>query len=143
MRVPNSLYRGEVDFNMTPMIDVVFLLIIFFLVSSHLAKQESQMPLPLPQAISGSQAVNDEKPRVVVNVRGDGQIILAGRQIPVEQLQQRLQNELSHSNQDLEIRIRGDRNVPYQFVEPILLAAARSGIWNVKIAVYRPEDVPQ
>ena len=37
------------------MIDVVFLLIIFFLVSSHLARQESQLPLPLPDAVSGEE----------------------------------------------------------------------------------------
>ncbi len=53
MKVPTQLNSGEVDFNMTPMIDVVFLLIIFFLVSTHLAKQEAQLELPLPVAESG------------------------------------------------------------------------------------------
>ena len=53
MRTPNHTQDGGVHFNMTPMIDVVFLLIIFFLVSSHLAKQEVHLELPLPAADSG------------------------------------------------------------------------------------------
>ena len=54
MHIPSYARSKEVGFNMTPMIDVVFLLIIFFLVSSHLAKQESQMEIDLPNTESGS-----------------------------------------------------------------------------------------
>ena len=43
MRIPARAISGDVGFNMTPMIDVVFQLIIFFLLSSHLAKQETQL----------------------------------------------------------------------------------------------------
>ena len=69
MRVPSNLSRGSVGFNMTPMIDVVFLLIIFFLVSSHLARQEVQLDLDLPPATSGHAPEEDESVRrVVVNV---------------------------------------------------------------------------
>ena len=52
MRVPSNLARGSLGFSMTPMIDVVFLLIIFFLVSSHLAQQEVQLDLDLPAKAS-------------------------------------------------------------------------------------------
>ena len=53
MRIPSPATTDGVGFNMTPMIDVVFQLIIFFLLSSHLAKQETQFALPLPAAESG------------------------------------------------------------------------------------------
>lgn len=59
---------------MTPMIDVVFLLIVFFLVSSHLAKQESRLPLPLPDAESGLPSAERQTARVTVNVLSDGRI---------------------------------------------------------------------
>ena len=55
MRIPRRLGSGEIGINMTPMIDVVFQLLIFFLVSNHIAKQEAQMPIPLPVADSGSE----------------------------------------------------------------------------------------
>jgi biopolymer transport protein ExbD len=143
MRVPDVHRRGGVDFNMTPMIDVVFLLIIFFLVSSHLARQEAQMVLPLPEADSGQRSPADDAPRVTINVLRDGSLMWAGRTVPVERLSDRLREKLARDGEDLEVRIRADRNVAYLHVEPILLACARAGIWNVTFASYRPEESPQ
>jgi len=83
MRAPSNLSRGSLSFNMTPMIDVVFLLIIFFLVSSHLARQETQLELDLPEAASGQRAQEDDVRRVVVNVLGlarpEGRIQVGGQ----------------------------------------------------------------
>jgi biopolymer transport protein ExbD len=141
MRIPSNIRSGEVGFNMTPMIDVVFLLIIFFLLSSHLAKQETQLPLPLPLADSSDKPVEDDIPRVTVNVLEDGALLLAGRRIEAAELQQRLTEKLASAGKDLQVRIRSDRAAPYRDVEPIMLACARAGIWNVTFAVFRSEDV--
>ena len=140
MQVPSLLRSGEVGFNMTPMIDVVFLLIIFFLVSSHLAKQEAQMELPLPTADSGIEP-DDTARRLTLNVTSDGSMLLAGRNISRTELQQRLKQAHDDHGKDVEIRIRGDRNVPYSAVSPIMLSCARTGIWKVTFGVYRSEDV--
>jgi biopolymer transport protein ExbD len=141
MRVPNNLQSGKLGFNMTPMIDVVFLLIIFFLVSSHLAKQEAQMQLPLPAADSGHEADERSAPRLTINVLLDGTLLLSGHKVKANQLQERLQGRLKESGPGLQVRIRSDRGAPYRFVEPIMLACARVGIWDVSFAVYRSEDV--
>ena len=68
MRVPRSSRNSEIGINMTPMIDVVFQLLIFFLVSSHIAKHEAQMALPLPIADSGTDDQESTRPRVTINV---------------------------------------------------------------------------
>jgi biopolymer transport protein ExbD len=141
MRAPEHSRSSELGFNMTPMIDVVFLLIIFFLVSSHLARQEVQMPLPLPTASSGERPIDTATRRVTINVLSDGRLMLAGKPVEAGQLRERLDEALRESGGDIEVRIRSDRTVAYQHVEPILLACARTGIWNVAFAVYRPEDV--
>ena len=60
MRSVSNLARGSVSFNMTPMIDVVFLLIIFFLVSSNLAQQEVHLEIDLPDAASGNRPQEDD-----------------------------------------------------------------------------------
>jgi biopolymer transport protein ExbD len=141
MRVPDHARNSEANVQMTPMIDVVFLLIIFFLVSSHLARQEVQMPLPLPTASSGERPSETSTRRVTINVLGDGRLLLAGKPVEASQLRERLVAARDESGTEIEVRIRGDRAVAYQHVEPILLACARAGIWNVAFAVYRPEDV--
>jgi biopolymer transport protein ExbD len=141
MRTLPHLRRGAVSFNMTPMIDVVFLLIIFFLVSSHLAKQETQMELDLPIADSSTKPGGQETPRMTINVLDDGSLLLAGRRVRPGDLQQRFREKLAGAGEHLEVRIRSDRGVAYRDVEPVLLACARAGIWNVTFAVYRSEDV--
>jgi biopolymer transport protein ExbD len=136
MRVPMYDRRQSLGLNMTPMIDVVFQLIIFFLLSNHLAQQESHLELDLPTAASGHEAPMESPPRVTVSVLADGRVMLGTNEAPRDQIATRLEFERRRTGDDLEVRIRADRSVPYDAVEPILLACAKSGIWNVTFAVF-------
>jgi biopolymer transport protein ExbD len=122
---------------MTPMIDVTFLLIIFFLLSSHLAQQETRTELDLPSAASGRLADDDERPRLSVNVTNDGSVMLGSTPTTPQEMGGRLRLEREKLGADMEVRIRADRSVPYKAVEPILLACADAGIWNVTFAVFK------
>jgi biopolymer transport protein ExbD len=141
MRVPTTIGRSEVGINLTPMIDVTFQLIIFFLISSHLSKQEAQMKLPLPVAESGEIPQDLSAKRLTLNVLADGSLILAGHHIHKAELAGRLQEAAKLEGGKFEVRIRGDRDVPYRSVEPVLTACAKAGLWDVKFSVFRPEDV--
>ena len=140
MKVPSQVQTSSVGFNMTPMIDVVFLLIIFFLVSSHLAKQEAQMELDLPNANSGASAADDPAARVVINVTADGGLLVGGHRVSQERLTQRLSQRVQIDGHGLEVRIRTARQANYATVRPILLSCTQAGIWNVSFAVYRPQE---
>jgi biopolymer transport protein ExbD len=142
MRPPQRHRAALVRVNMTPMIDVTFLLIIFFLLSSHLAQQETQLELDLPSAASGRQAVDDERPRLSVNVRADGDVMLGSTPTEPQQMAQRLQIERQRLGDEMEVRIRADRSVPYSAVAPVLLACADAGIWNVTFAVHKRVEGP-
>ncbi len=143
MRIPTRLTRGPLEFNMTPMIDIVFLLIIFFLVSSHLVKQEVQLELDLPSAESGRQDEETGVRRIVVNVRHDGTILLSGRSVTADELGTRVGYEKSHAQGPIEVYVRSDHNVPFGVVQPIMLACVRNGVWNVTFAVVRARDKPK
>jgi biopolymer transport protein ExbD len=129
--------RDPVSFNMTPMIDVVFLLIIFFLVSSHLAKQESHMELPLPVAKSSGDEDENHTNRIVVNVLEDGEYRMAGRTVNAAALKQRLTQRMANSSEPLAVKIRTSRRAAYASITPILAACAESGIDRVSFATYR------
>lgn len=141
MKIPRRVLSTDASINMTPMIDVVFQLIIFFLVTSHFARQEAHLPLPLPAADSSQAAKTDDRPRLVINVTGDGTLLFSGRSLTAAELRQRLAERIGELGKDIEVRIRADRGVPYRHIEPVLLACARVGVWNVNYAVYRREDV--
>jgi biopolymer transport protein ExbD len=124
---------------MTPMIDVTFLLIIFFLLSSRLVQQES-LELDLPVAESGQQADDQSRPRVSINLSADGSLRLGDIAILPADMRRRLRTERDRLGSDLEVRIRADRFVPYSAVTPVLLACADANIWNVTFAVYKRDD---
>lgn len=141
MRVPSLVRGGSVGFNMTPMIDVVFQLIIFFLVSSHLAKQEARLELPLPTAQSGVLDISDETPRLIVNVQADGGLLLAGHRVDSSGLREGLRSRRAKDGDALEVVVRTARDASYRHVQPVLVACAAEGLWRVTFAVYHPEDV--
>ncbi|MFV2070279.1 MAG: ExbD/TolR family protein [Pirellulales bacterium] len=140
MRSPVCPRTAGTEFNMTPMIDVVFLLIIFFLVSSHLASQEVPRDLNLPQASSARQAADRTGRRITIEVLPDGNIVHAGDRIDRAELDRRLRQEANRAGHDLEIRIRCDRSAPYGTIEPVLVACAQAGIWNVHFSVVRRKE---
>src|SRR4029079_1035264 len=105
MRIPSRAVTSDVGFNMTPMIDVVFQLIIFFLLSSHLAKQQQQLPLPLPAVKSGVVEAAEACPRLTVNVLADGTLLVANRPIQAEELAGLLRERRAAHGEELEVRI--------------------------------------
>ncbi len=139
MRIPNHLSGSGLSFNMTPMIDVVFLLIIFFLVSSHLAHQEVHVDLDLPEAQTGQTDQPDSTRRLIVNLLPEPvegkRISIGGSRLDLDELDALLRFERDRTDRPLEVRIRGDQTVPYGEVEPILLTCARAGVWQVGFAV--------
>mgnify|MGYP005834118263 CR=1 FL=1 len=139
MRAPRHVAQPGLGFNMTPMIDVVFQLIIFFLVSSHLAQQEVQLELDLPAAATGVRPAEENLRRVVVNVLpeadGRGRIEVAGARLDREGLERTIAYESRRHGGRIEVRIRCDRQAAYREVEPVMVACARSGVWKVTFAV--------
>jgi biopolymer transport protein ExbD len=140
MQIPSSTDRPSAGANMTPMIDVVFLLIIFFLVSSHLARQENRLPLELPLAAE-FDSVDPEKAPLTISVDEQARLRVGGNVIDVPTLRQILADWSDRFGSDAAIRIRTDGSVQYQYVEPVLREAALAGVTDAAIAVR--EDIAQ
>ena len=140
MKIPGDRRRTRVGFNMTPMIDVVFLLIIFFLVSSHLARTENNRKLKLPVAPTAELEKDRQAPRVTVNVTSSGEIFVSGQRTTDEALVTILDDVRKSKGNDLEVRIRISKMATYGDAEPVMLACTRADIWNVSFAAVRDAD---
>jgi biopolymer transport protein ExbD len=134
MHIPNNSHRRSVGANMTPMIDVVFLLIIFFLVSSHLARQENRLPLDLPLA-STFDPIDPERAPLTISVNQAANWLVAGKEVDLASLRSILADLPARTGSSAAIRIRCDGTVQYQYVEPILREAALAGVTDAAIAV--------
>ena len=134
MKVPNQQHRPFAGANMTPMIDVVFLLIIFFLVSSHLARQESRLPVELPVA-SMHHPMNIDPVSLTITVNRDRQVLVGGAIVAEGDLEAVLSEVTWRDGEAASLRIRTDGAVPYGTIEPILKASALAGLLDIKLAV--------
>lgn len=134
--IPESVGSKNVSVNLTPMIDMVFLLIIFFIVSSNMVQQESNIPVDLPGAQTGELRKNDEKSKkIVITVLGDGTIALGTQTMTLEQLEKHLASQHQPAYEPVTVRIRADRMTPYGFVEPIMTRCIETGITDVVFSV--------
>lgn len=135
MRVAQNRHRGEVGFNMTPMIDVVFLLIIFFLVASHFGQQESSVEVELPQAAGGEMITESDAPRMTVSVPEAGQLFVGSQARSAADLEMIFVGEKNRAGDAFQLRIRAGKRVPFREIEPVLQAAAKAGIRDVQFGV--------
>ena len=119
---------------MTPMIDVVFLLIIFFLVSSHLAKQESRLPLDLPTAKTSTDT-SVQRQALTVNIDDAENVYVFGASVDKARLRSVLDDHVMRKGDAAAIRIRTHRDARYETVEPVLGLAAAAGITDVSLSV--------
>lgn len=123
----------EPDINLTSLIDVVFLLLIFFMVSSTFERQ-ALMRVELPQAATAEQTNLPERIELVITAEGD---YFLGDQLLVDQRKATLELALSQAfgNQpDAVLVIRGDAETAHRLVVRAMDAAAAQGITRLSIA---------
>jgi biopolymer transport protein TolR len=114
------------DINMTPLIDVMLVLVVIFILTAPLLA--SSLRLDLPQAAA---ARPQESPQVVqVALDRDGQVYFQDRPLTLEALQQRLA-EVGRGNAQAEVQLRADQAVPYGRVVAVLDAAHRAGLSRI------------
>ena len=111
---------------LTPVIDIVFLLLIFFLVATTFHQTEREMQIALPAAqTAGPIAVSLRE--IIVNVDNNGQIIVSGRVITEDDLKIIIEKAVEE-NPEQKVTIRGDKDCPYGSVVGVLDACKSSGI---------------
>lgn len=118
--------------NLTSMIDVLFLLIIFFMVGTKFIESERQMELKLPQVKPG-QALSAAPDKKIVNVYQDGQIMLDRKTVTLDELSERLAAARSQYRA-LGVLVRSDGAATFQRVADVLNACKQAGIAELAIA---------
>ena len=131
--------REELELNLTPLIDVVFLLLIFFMVSTTFQK-ESEISLQLPRASAEPPENVPERLEIVIDAAGgyyinDQELLKRD----VESLQTALY-ELAGGDRELPVTIRADAQTPHQAVVTAMDAAARLGMLRLSIATSRSAE---
>ncbi len=127
----------EQGINMTPMIDVVFQLIIFFVCTTDLAKKAFDENIKLAMAPHG-RAVEEKDPReVTVEVDEQGRISIAHNRMDVNYLAGVLRKVVADYGQTTPVVIRADARTKHQDVKQVMDACSRAGLWKIKFAAVK------
>lgn len=120
--------------NLTPMIDVVFLLVIFFMAATQFAGAERTLDLELPEVAGEGTGVVVAQEPTFVTVKENGIVLLDGKPLPLVDLSRDLKQLLA-DRPDLEVQLNGDARCDFQQVAAALAACRASGVTNLGITV--------
>jgi biopolymer transport protein ExbD len=136
MKFRDTNAQQGAELELAPMVDVVFLLLIFFIVTWQFARFERDMDISVPAA----EETTDE-PRnvgeIIVNVRTDGSIVLNGLEVSEEELLTKLKS-ISEAYPDQAVILRGSSEANFQAIINVLDEIKKAGIWNVAFATTKP-----
>lgn len=129
--------KAEESVNLTPLIDVVFLLLIFFMVSTTFTK-ETHLEIDLPEATGEQQPVNETQIEVVVDAQGNFTVngsVLVNKQL--ETLTAALE-KVSGGKTDIPFIITGDADANYQSIVSVMDVAGKMGFVNLSMTTRSP-----
>jgi len=137
-----NLQPGDTDepeVNLTPLIDVVFILLIFFMVSTTF-QRESEIKVELPEASSEPVEEKDDVLEIVIDI--EGHYFIGEQQVvntELETLKIAIQKFLGEQT-EMPVVIRADRNTPYEAVVRAMDATAQLGLLQMSLATNQPEN---
>ena len=132
--------QQPLELNLTPLIDVVFLLLIFFMVSTTFDKQ-TRLKIQLPEAITENVA-DDKQDKIEITITRDGEYFINDRNV-VNQTYKTLKlalEKVSKGNKDATVIIRSDAKAPYQSFIRVLDVASQLGLDNLVFPAERPKN---
>ena len=140
MRLRKRIQLHSYVIGIAPLIDVVFLLIIFFMVVSQFTQTEIEA-LELPPAAQGERPSDPLEKQIILNVHRDGRMRIASQDYSLDSFENLLLSKLQQlSPRELNIIIRADRRTPWRLVRPLMEACARNAVNHVRVAVTEDTD---
>lgn len=121
---------------LAPMIDIVFLLLIFFIVTWQFTRSETELSVSVPTAEEGADPQR-QRGEIIINILSNNTIRVEGVTVTLEQLQSKLA-VIAEQHENQPVRIRGDGQVAYQGIVEVIDTCQKAGIWNISFATQRP-----
>ena len=118
------------EINVTPLVDVMLVLLIIFMVTAPLIQQGVEVNLPEARA----RTVDSQEQKLVLSIKADRSLWLGttedAARVPLERLEERLRSN-ARAQKDRELFLMADQSLPYGFVVEVMATAQRAGIANV------------
>ena len=123
---PGSPKGPMSEINVTPLVDVMLVLLIIFMVTAPMMAQGVKVALPDAEA----EAIDSPEDRLILSVTANKKAYLGKQEIPIERIQDILSTN-AKIKKDKEIFLHADHNLPYGFIVKIMAAAQKGGATNI------------
>ena len=133
-----QIANGRPTVQMAPLIDVVFLLLIFFMAASVFYQLESEINIAVPAA-SQSKDMQRSPGEIIINITKEGAVVVNQRQLDHDELKQML-SRVSQLYKGQPVIIRADRETYHKDVIKVLDICAGTDIWNVSFATMKEKQ---
>jgi biopolymer transport protein TolR len=127
-------YRPMSEINVTPLVDVMLVLLVVFMVAAPLLTVGVPVDLPQTQA----PPITEPKEPLVITINGEGRIFLQETEVPIDSLVARLQ-AITGSNPDALLYVRGDRAINYGRVVEVMSLVSTAGFRKVSLIAESPK----
>ncbi len=132
--------QESLGFQLAPMLDVVFLLLIFFIVTQTFSLTEQDLDVKVPSAAQSSK----EKPRalneVILNVRKDGSVTINREVFPLDQLAAKMSRLVMAGGGTTPVLIRGDEDCSYKSIINVVDECLKAKIYNIRFSTRKPQQ---
>lgn len=125
--------QASVGLNLTPLIDIVFLLLVFFMLTAHFV-EEKAMGIQLPEASAGGPV---EKGPVKVRLDAQGRTRVAGKEVDPAGLEKALRQALA-AREEKRVEVRGDREARLAGMVEVMDAARAAGAESLDVVAREP-----
>ena len=141
MNFKKKINENQSSFQMAPMVDVMFLLLIFFMVSSIYYQLEKNLEVKVPRAESGVESVR-QPGELIINVSKEGKYFVNNIEMNIGGVEEVLSDVVKKFNQSQPIIIRCDQDCPHKYFVKVFDICQLLEIEDVRIAT-QPEDLPE
>ena len=124
-------------FQMAPMIDIVFLLLTFFIITWQWSREETELDVSVPSTAEGADPMRVQGEKII-NVLADGTVIVDKTPLTHDELFV-IMKKLSELYKNQPIRLRADSKTEWQLVVNVISTCTKAGIWNISFATQRPQ----
>ena len=141
MKFQSQVGSERTGIQLAPMIDVVFLLLIFFIVLWNYDRFETEIDISVPTASAGE---NPERTigEIVVNVKKEGAITIEGIERSEEETLEMFRNIVA-AYPDQALILRGDKEASFDHIVKVLNLCKEANIWNISFATSQPENTQE
>jgi biopolymer transport protein TolR len=128
-------YRPMSEINVTPMVDVMLVLLIIFMVAAPLLTVG--VPVDLPKTAAAT--INDQDEPLVISIDKEGKLFLQDTEVPLESLVPRL-NAITNNKPDTRVYVRGDRAIDYGRIMEVMGTVSSAGFTKVALIAELPRE---